>query len=138
MDIFTSLQFWIAILTGGTAVKIIDYLLPHMLNRGKNRRENEADERNSLRDDITWLREEIGKQRVEIGELRGEVDSLRNELGVTQKELSVWQRRYWSKKTALDKIVAQVNSLAAEDVRRKVLDTAALLEIEEESSQTDN
>lgn len=131
MDIFTSLQFWIAVLTGGTAVKVIDYLLPHLLTRDRNRMVDEATERDNLRTDIEYLRGQIAL-------LRDEVSELRHDLSTTQKELSAWQRRYWSKKTALDKIVAQVNALVTEDVRRKVLDTAALLEAEEESSHSDN
>lgn len=129
MDILTSSQFWIAVLSGGTAVKIIDYLLPHFLNRNRDQMNDRADERSNLREDINYLRGEIDKLRTEVGELR-------HELEVTRGELSIWQRRYWSKKTALDKIIAHVNTLASDEVRQVVLDAAAKLETEEESSQT--
>lgn len=131
MDIFTSAQFWIAVLSGGTVVKIIDYMLPHFLNRERDQMKDRADERSNLRGDIDYLRGEIDKLRNEVGELRHELED-------TREELATWQRRYWSKKTTLDRIVAHVNTLGSDEVRKVVLETAALQDAQEESSQSDN
>lgn len=122
MSVLQSIEFWIAtisVLSGGTLVRLIQLIL----NRRRDKIEVVGEEKNDLREDIQYLRGEI-----EI--LRKDVKELREELERTQRELSVWQRRYWSKKVELDKVLIQVRHLADEDLKSRVFEVVA----EEEES----
>lgn len=109
MDILQSIQFWVAVLTGGVGIKLVDA----MLNARKNKTSFDTDEKESLRKDIDYL-------RGQIEELRKEVESLREQLEEREREVSVWQRRYWSKKLELDRVIMEVEHSAPDEVKDRV------------------
>jgi len=122
MSVLQSVEFWISffsVLSGGVLVKIIQIIA----DRRKNALNLTTGEKEDLRGDIQYLRGEI-----EL--LRSDVKDLREELEQTQAELSTWQRRYWSKKVELDKVLIQVRHLADENLKRRVFDVV----VEEEES----
>lgn len=113
MDIFSNVELWVAVLSGGVMVKIVDYLLPAAINRKEKAQNLEAGERHNLRVDIEYL-------RGQIEDLRKEVDDLRSELEKKTREVSVWQHRYWEKKILLDRVLIQVRHHGDDGIRRKV------------------
>lgn len=122
MSVLQSVEFWISffsVLSGGALVKIIQIIA----NRKKSALDLSTGEKEDLRGDIQYLRGEI-----EL--LRSDVKELREELERTQEELSIWQRRYWSKKVELDKVLIQVRHLADEELKRRVFEVV----VEEEES----
>lgn len=113
MEIIQSVEFWAAALGGGVLVKLVDYLLPYVLNRKKNSAKDAADERENLRHDIEYLRGEI-----EV--LRLEVEELRVGLRTKERELSTWQRKYWEKRLQLERILLHIKHNADHGLRVEV------------------
>lgn len=114
MEILASAELWIAVVSGGIGVKLLDSIL----NRRKNKNDVDADEKESLRKDIEYLREQIA-------ELRTEIDTLRKELRKRDKDVSFWQKKYWDKKLELDRVITHVNHLGSDQLKesvRKALD----------------
>lgn len=115
-DFLQNVDFWIAVLGGGAFVKVVDYLLPAILNRKSRGIAVGHEEKDDLRDDIEYLRNEIEK-------LRREVTKLKDALQKREREVSIWQRNYWRKKMELDKVIWQVRHYGDETVKAKVLET---------------
>lgn len=111
-----SREFWIAVLTGGGFVKVVDYLFPFLLNRKRRGINLTASEKDDLRKDIKFL-------RGQIDELRAEVDNLKDSLYAREREVSLWQRRYWKKKIELEKVVWQVRNFGDEGMHERVFDS---------------
>lgn len=110
-----SMELWIALVTGGAATKLIDYLLPSMLNRRKNNLAFSSDERENLRKDIEYL-------RAQLQELRMEVEKLRDEVEKRDAEVREWQQKYWEVKIQLDRVLIQVKHHGTEEIKKKVRD----------------
>ena len=108
-------ELWIALITGGAVTKLIDYLIPSLLNRKKRSLEVSSDERDNLRKDIEYL-------RAQMKELREEVDRLRDEVEKRDKEAREWQHKYWTVKIQLDRVLIQVKHHASPEVKAKVKD----------------
>lgn len=115
LELFMSLEFWVALLTGGVVVKLIDHLFPALLNRQKNAIALESSEKDDLRRDIEYLRKQVDGLRKEVTELRVQIES-------KDKEIASWQRKYWSKKLALDRVLLQVKHYGTDEVHARVLD----------------
>ncbi|MCA1800302.1 MAG: hypothetical protein LC687_07710 [Actinobacteria bacterium] len=130
MDLFSNPDLWIAVLSGGVLVKIVDYLLPAMLNKKKSGLEFDHSEKTDLREDIEYLRGEIEN-------LRREVKDLRETLKHMEGEAAQWQRRYWRKKIELERVVWQVRHFGHEETKRRVLDTLDRVNWDEDSPETD-
>ena len=116
LSVLSSVELWIAVLTGGAAVKIIDYILPAILNRRSRDNQVVADEKEDLRHDIEYL-------RGQIDELRSEVKTLQAALQVVEREASMWESRYWRKKIELEKVIWQVRNFGEPNIQERVLDT---------------
>lgn len=112
MEILASAELWIAVVSGGIGVKLLDSIL----NRRKNKNDVDADEKESLRKDIEYLREQIA-------ELRTEIDTLRRELRKRDKDVSFWQKKYWDKKLELDRVITHVNHLGNDQLKESVKKT---------------
>ena len=110
-----NMELWIALITGGAATKLIDYLIPSLLNRRKRNLEVSSDERDNLRKDIEYL-------RAQLKELREEVDRLRDEVEKRDQEAREWQQKYWMAKLQLDRVLIQVKHHASHEVKQKVKD----------------
>lgn len=120
MEILSEPGLWIAILTGGVGVKLLDYLLPFLFGRDERRQNlqrtsvsDSSDERNALRKDIEYLRHEIE-------ELRADVESLEEKVKAKSREVSVWQQRYWEKRIQLDRVVIEVKHHGDEHIWAKI------------------
>jgi len=109
MDILQNIQLWVALATGGVGVKVADAVL----NARRRRTTFDTDEKDSLRKDIDYLRGQIDELRAEIADLRAQLEQ-------REQEVSVWQRRYWSKKLVLDRVMLEVEHSASEDLKDKV------------------
>lgn len=116
IDLFQDRELWIAVLSGGVFVKIVDYLLPAFLNRQQRRIQTSANEKQDLRDDIDYLRGEIEK-------LRQEVSTLKESLDHEEQAVSSWQRRFWKKKLELEKVILQVKNFGDQSIQERVFDT---------------
>lgn len=135
MEILSETAFWVAILSGGAAVKILDYILPFLFGRDERRRAaarsrvtDNADERSALRKDIDYLRREIE-------ELRKDIDRLEERVKAKTREVSIWQQRYWEKRIQLDRVVLVVKHHGDGVIWTKVEDIIA--ESEEEAVEDD-
>jgi predicted nuclease with TOPRIM domain len=114
-DSIMSMELWIALITGGAATKLIDYIIPSFINRKKRRLEFGNDERENLRRDIEYLREQLQ-------ELRGEVKKLREEVNKRDAEVREWQHKYYEVKIQLDRVLIQVKHHGSPEVKQKVKD----------------
>lgn len=130
MELLSESALWIAILSGGVAVKILDYVLPFLFGRDERRREaarativDTSDERNALRQDIEYLRREIE-------ELRADVDKLEEKVRSKSREVSVWQQKYWEKRIQLDRVVLEVKHHGDEHIWARVESIIEMAEAE--------
>lgn len=110
-----SMEFWIALITGGVATKLIDYLMPTIVNRRQRNLEFSSDERENLRKDIEYLRSQLQ-------ELRQEVEKLRDEVEKRDVEVREWQQKYWQVKIQLDRVLIQVKHHGTPEIKQKVKD----------------
>ena len=115
-DFLLSSDLWVAALTGGVLVKLIDYILPSIINSRSRKTEFLVGEKDALKKDIDYLRGEIETMRKEL-------NSLRSEVRESSREASAWQKRYWQKKIVLDKVAWEVRHFGNDDVRERVFDT---------------
>lgn len=128
LDFFGDRELWIAVLSGGALVKIIDYIFPALLNRRKNAAAFQTSVKDDLRGDIDYLRHEIEQ-------LRKEVEELWSELHAREREVSKWQRMYWRKKLDLEKVVWQVRHFGDDGIKERVMDTLGQDGLDEEPSK---
>lgn len=116
LDFLLSSDLWVAALTGGVLVKLIDYILPSIINSRPRRTEFLIGEKDALKKDIDYLRGETEAMRKEL-------NSLRLEVRESSREASTWQRRYWQKKIVLDRVAWEVRHFGNDDVRERVFGT---------------
>lgn len=109
MESLLSPELWIAVVSGGFGIKLIDVVM----NLRRNRNSNDMDEKESLRKDIEYLRKQIE-------ELRAEVNTLKNEVTKKDEYISFWQRRYWDKKLELDRVLVHVSHFGSPELKEKV------------------
>lgn len=116
IDLLQDRELWIAVLSGGVFVKIIDYMLPAVLNRRQRRTSALTAEKDGLRGDIEYLRGEIDSLKREVRQLKGDLEQ-------EEKEVSKWQRMFWKKKLELEKVILQVRNFGDDDIQTRVFDT---------------
>lgn len=122
VELFQNQEVVVALLSGGVLVKLVDYLLPALLNKKRRETATELEEKENLRKDIEYLRGQIEELRIEIGGLREEITG-KNQL------VSKWQRKYWATKLENDRILLQVRHYGSQELKERINDT--LREVEE-------
>lgn len=113
LDFIQNKEVLIALLSGGALAKLVDYLLPALINKNKRAESLAAVEKENLRKDIEFL-------RGQIEELRREVAQLREDLTERNKDVSFWQRLYWDKKVKLDRLLLQIRHHDDKELREKI------------------
>jgi hypothetical protein len=119
MSILANPDLWIAVLSGGVIVKLIDQVVPVLLNGRSRRVQIGVEEREALRRDIEYLRGEIGQLRNEVAELRVRIRE-------REEEVTSWRLRFWRAKSSLDRVMIFVHDHVSPDVHSKLIEIVDL------------